>query len=419
MCALQQPEQLDVQIRPEMNHDSVAQESGLGSRRVRVLRAVDELEELRPIWTSWQRHPNADMDLYLRTVRSLPGVIRPNVLVLDGADGPKALLLGRLEHGAVEVRIGYRSLIKCRARIMTFIHGGHLGGASPLDSEALMLKVLSLLKQREADAAFFNNIDTRSSIYQTATVMPGFLVRDHVPIISVHRKMLLSASESDFFQGLSSKHRKKLRWQVKKFADQFGPAVRRRCFMYPDELDVMFRDVEIVAKKTYQRGLGVGFHDDPDTRDRMAIAARVNSLRAHVLYIGDAPVAFWIGVLYHTTFHSQFMGYDPDYGKHSPGMFLILKVIEDLCNAKCSDVAEGIDFGLGDAQYKTVLGNMEWRDASFFMFAPSLTGVFLNALRTSGELLNRTGIRVAASIGLTTKIKRLWRDAVICREDRD
>lgn len=67
------------------------------------------------------------------------------------------------------------------------------------------------------------------------------------------------------------------------------------------------------------------------------------------------------------------MVYDPKYSKHSPGMFLIIRVIEGLCDRHGSDKVTEVDFGLGDAQYKAVIGNREWQESSVYMTSPPKT----------------------------------------------
>jgi len=177
----------------------------------------------------------------------------------------------------------------------------------------------------------------------------------------------------------------------------------------------MIKDVESVARKTYQRGIGVGFVDTEEMRACLGLLARGGRLRAHLLYAAGEPRAFWVGTVHGHTFHSNFMGYDPGLSQYSPGMFLVMRVIEDLCSQEGQGRIREIDFGLGDAQYKRVLGDTQWGEASVYIYAPTLKGISLNALRTSGVLID-TILRAAlerARLFLT--IKRLWRDHAVPR----
>jgi CelD/BcsL family acetyltransferase involved in cellulose biosynthesis len=142
-------------------------------------------------------------------------------------------------------------------------------------------------------------------------------------------------------------------------------------------------------------------------RKRLHLKAEKGWLRAYVLYIGDRPCAFWVGTLYCQEFHSDFMGYDPDYSKYSPGMYLINQVIESFCNS--NEEIAAIDFGLGDAQYKEILGDVQWQDACAYVFAPTLRGLALNAMRTPIMAIDRAGRQALGRVKLLSKLKKLWR----------
>ena len=67
-----------------------------------------------------------------------------------------------------------------------------------------------------------------------------------------------------------------------------------------------------------------------------------------------------------TTFGSDYVGYDAEFGKYSPGMYLVMKVVEGFCDGHREGVTE-VDFGTGHAQYKQVLSNQEWRETSVYI----------------------------------------------------
>jgi CelD/BcsL family acetyltransferase involved in cellulose biosynthesis len=184
--------------------------------------------------------------------------------------------------------------------------------------------------------------------------------------------------------------------------------VRVKCFQRDSELPELFRDAEVIAQKTYQRGLGVGFEDSQAMRDRLGFEARRGGLRAYVLYVADRPSAFWIGTVYKRTFFSSFMGYDPSLARYSPGTFLLLQVIEGFCADNEREVTT-IDFGLGDAAYKQLLGDNEWQEASVYLFGPGLRSVAFNLVRTPVSLLDKVLRRALVRTNLLARVKHLWR----------
>jgi len=77
---------------------------------------------------------------------------------------------------------------------------------------------------------------------------------------------------------------------------------------------------------------------------------------------------------------------------------------------------ETVDFGLGDAQYKEILGKDSWQDISFYVFGITLRSCTLIALRTPIMFLDRVGRRLLEWTNLFGAIKKLWRRKARNRE---
>lgn len=377
---------------------------------VTVLRNAEEVQQVRRIWEQMQRHPNCDIDFYLLLLRCRPEMLRPHVMALYRDERPEAMLIGRILHQRVEFKVGYKTIFKLKVRLLNFVWGGTLGNFSSENSEALLGEIINCLSQGEADMAVFNSIPTDAPIYHAATRVPGFLSRDHFPALQNHRAMVLPGSVEELHSALSRKVWKNQRW--KKLLRDFSGRVTICCLRETAELGRMIRDVEEIAKKTYQRGLGVGFIDNTEMHRCLHLDAQNGRLRTFLLYLADKPCAFWLGTVYQKTFYSGYMGYDPSYGHYSPGMFLVMRTIEYLCSRKHTDVdvIEDIDFGLGDAQYKEILGNRNWQDATVYIFGPTLRGFGVNVLRTPTVVIDRLAKKALERTELLPRIKRFWRD---------
>jgi hypothetical protein len=387
-----------------------------GSLNVRILRSPGELEEIREVWTSWQHHPNIDIDFYLTVNRLRPQILRPHVMVLYRDNHPDALLIGRIVNERIAFSIGYKTILKPKARILRIAYNGLLGNLSPANSEVLVNEILSTLRHGESDLAAFSHVRADSPVYQAARQVPGFLSRDFFPRFQLHRSMTVPATVEDFNQRLSKKVRKNQKWQAKIILQDFSGNIRIDCIREMDGLERMIRDVEEIARKTYQRGLGVGFEDTAEMHERLRLEAEKGRLRAFILYIVDRPCAFWVGTVYQRTFHSDFMGYDPEYGRYSPGMFLMMRVIEGLCEGQGSTDVAQIDFGLGDAQYKEILGNCTWQEASMFIYAPTLKGLALFLLKTPMAFVDHAVRKGLEKTQLLQRVKALWRRRVRGKE---
>jgi hypothetical protein len=391
-----------------------------GELTVRVLRTLPEIEEMRPSWSSWNAHPNCDLDFYLLLLNSKPEIERPHVIVVYRGQQPAAMLVGRIVRRPVDFKIGYARILKTKARLLYFVYGGTLGDFSPDTVRHVLQSILMSLRNGEADSANLNFIRTDCPLYKEALELPGFLSRDRFSSTQQHISMTLPSTPEELYRNLSPKTRQNHRRKARRFEEQF-PDARIACFKDTDDLERMTADIEEVAKKTYQRGLGTGFASNEETRLLLRFQAQKGWLHAYVLYVAGQPCSFWLGTVYSHTFHGNSFGYDPAYARFSPGMYLLIRGIEDLCSQRETHNIQVIDFGLGDAGYKQQLGDTTWEESSPWIFAPSFRGLWLNLLRTPTALADRFARTTIEQIGSASDVKRTWRRLLkrAAREERN
>jgi hypothetical protein len=217
--------------------------------------------------------------------------------------------------------------------------------------------------------------------------------------------MVLAENMDQVFSAFSSGLRAEVRRKKRKIVSDFGDRTRIQCFRDESDLENVIPQVEEVAKKTYQRGLGVGFENSPRLRQRLELCARQQWLRIYLLTIDGKPCAFWIGTVYNGTFYSDYNGYDPSFRDYSLGTFLLISMIEDFC----TDRVGAIDFGFGQAEYKDRFSNCRATKASIFVFSPNLRGLRLNAVRTLTGSIDAALRRMLERTDMLPRIKKFWR----------
>jgi hypothetical protein len=377
---------------------------------LKVVRSIDEIDALRQAWETWPSHRDSDIDFFLMIVDSYPEVVRPHIVALYRNQKLDAFLVGRLEEKVLDFRVGYFHVFHPTVRCLTFVYGAIHGNASDENAEILLREVMNCLRRREADVANLEFVPLHSPLYRAAFSVPGRLSRDTLPAAQAHRVMAIPQTLDEVYKRMSSSRRKTTQNRIRGLDRHPSGASKIVCYRTAEDLDRLFRDAEEIAKKTYHRGLGVGFADNALVRARLSLAARKGWLRGNVLYIGDRPIAFWIGMLYHTTFVSEYLGYDPEFRQSSPGTVLMMRAIEGFCGANHADVVTEIDFGLGDAEYKAALCEESWQEASVGLFSPTTRGLILKLVSTSTRLLDLAARKVLVSTGTLKKLKRVWRD---------
>ena len=381
---------------------------------IKIARSVEEVKELRAIWKKMQCHPNADIDTYLTVLSSREDILRPHVMTLYMNPDPISMVVGRIEYLRLELKIGYKVLFTPRIRSLTIVYGGILGKTTPETTEVLFLELMNNLAKGEADAISFSNLRTDSEMYRLATTMPNVLFRSFFKVPNLHWRMTVPRRMDEFYQTIDYKFRKNLRRSVRKLVKVYPDNVTVQCFREKHEVDRFMRDAEEIAKKTYQRGLDVGFIDNVENRRLITLAAERGWLRSYVLYIDGNPVSFEKAFQYGNILFCGASGYDPAYYHVEPGTNIFLKVIEELCH---DEAIAYIDFGFGDAQYKRDYSDQNWEEEAVYIFAPKLKNLAINLIRTMLIAASRFAEELLKRTGLAQKIKRYWRNRLAGKEE--
>jgi hypothetical protein len=375
---------------------------------VRILRSIEEVESLRSFWSTRSGLRDSDIDVFLTTFKNTPAAIAPYVVVLYRGGDPTALMAGRIDHRRLSFRVGYVSLFKPLAKVITFTYGALRGDASPDNCDRLVREVIASLKKGEADVALLEYIDADSFLASSAKRMPGLLARDYFSPIRPHRKRQLPGSVGQMYAALSGNERKHFRKISKFLTSTFSVQLKIDLSDKPGDLERTLQVVEEIAKKTWQRTLGNGFAISSPIVEFFKTQAERGWLRTYLLYLEDKPCAFWIGAVYQGTFFSDFMGYDPEYARYSPGMYLLSRMMEDFC----SQGVQAIDFGFSDEEWKRRFGNVQWAETTRYVFALTPKGLRLSAMKAITVLLHEPARALLARTNLVARAKKGWRRIV-------
>ena len=371
-----------------------------------VARSVEEALALRETWTALPiESPHADLDFYLAVIDEREEVVRPHAVVLLDDGAPSALLAARLEHVPLVASVGYREVYRPRVRALMLVPGGVVAPSRPAARE-LVGSLLHSLREREADVVVFPSLRHDSELFAEVQDVFRPFRRSHFAEVRTHRRLRLPATFEDFLAARSRKVRSGIRYDAKRLEQRLGDRLRIERLGAPADLDRIFRDIVRIAELTYQKGLGAAFLDTPELRRLTSLSLERGWFRAWVLYDEETPIAFWQGAVYGRTYHSAATGYDPSYGRDRVGIYLLSRVISDLC---ADPQVDTFDFGFGDADYKRHFSDEAWNESDLVVFAARPRPLAINTTRTA-VMGGAYGIRRALDrIGLTDRIKAAWR----------
>ena len=378
-----------------------------GNYKVRVLERVEDLEEVREYWEAMQWHPYADIDYYILSARIEPGFEQPFVVAVLKDELPTALFIGRVIQKTLQWKIGYKKLGESNVRCLEIVYGGILGELSEIAIRYLLETLLRYLKSGKADLVHFNHLNVESPLYTAARKQPGVFCRDVITSHNPHMKSHLPESFDLFLKNASGNLRQNIRRWRNRVEKGFADENIVRCYTQVKDIDRAMDKVNHIALKTYQHSMGVGFQYNEDTRRKWRLLAERGVLRAYVLYLQEAPCAFWTFYLYKGLAQSIETGYDPEYKYYHPGMILLVSIIKELCiDPKC----DAIDYGLGDAHYKQQFGNERWLEASMNIYAPTVKGQWIRFLSVLTEGSTSVAKKLLLRMKVFDRVKRLWRN---------
>ena len=364
-----------------------------------------ELEVVRPFWEASQRHPEADYEFFRFLVSTRPEILSPCVFALYDGDRPVGLLSGRIEKASISFRLGYLTLFRMSVRQLVLVKGG-LMGEGGLDAMRIFLAALDdLLRREHLDRAFFEQT-------RLASEFPELLQRMFKPWrlllrgeVYEHRYLRLPNQWDEFLALRSRKHRYRLKNLSVPLDRDFENRWEIREYRRAGAVAEFVAAAESIARRTYHRGMGVGFSASDEMTRRIGMDADRGNLRGYVLWIDGGPAAFWYCTVYARTLHMNATGYCPEYREYEPGTVLLMRLLA----AHCGTGIGTVDFGPGDADYKARFASEHYLESPVSLFAATPRGVLLKTVLGTLTGAGSAARRVLNRFRLTGYIRTRWR----------
>jgi hypothetical protein len=377
-----------------------------------IATSVEEIEAIRPIWEKILREEpepkiSANIDRYLSIVEFSKKELQPYVITLFHNDKPKVMVIAWIGNYKVKCKIGYLKIFKPSMHCLSTVYGGVLGQPANEACSVLIQELMNLLKQGSFDLIYFNNLNTDSHIYNLSRKIPGFLSRDHIPVVNLHWQTPIPDDKEQFRKTLSRNEKRNIRRHTKQLEKKASRPVELKSYHRLTDLDEFISIASKISSVTYQKTLTGGFTDSNHVRSLLTQHVKKDRLRAYILYAGSEPIAFEFGLVYNSTYFAAHRGFHPDWSCGSPGSILLLKVLEEF--SQDPDIMT-YDYGFGDAPYKQRYGKNCWSEASIHIFAPRPYPIFVNTIRTFFIALNNSLKYILRKFGVISNAKRIWRN---------
>jgi hypothetical protein len=373
---------------------------------VELARSPADVERLAAAWdrVEWGRE-EAERDYFLTRLDARPGVTGLfGILVLNG-DEPVAALAARREDRRLPTAFGYRVVYAPRVRLLQVVDGGVVV-QHPAALEPLVGALRTELARIGTDAVAVPVLPVDSPLFAALERLGGPLEQQRFLTTYTRRRLVLPESFEAFLASRTQKVRRGIRYDSKKLVDALGDELAVEIMREPESFERLVAEVDGIAVSTYQRALGAGFADTPEQRGIIRIGLEKGYVRAYLLYHRGTPIAYWVGSVYRGTMFLRATGFDHAYARNRVGVYLLMRVIDDLCADPAVDV---LDFGPGDAEYKRLFTNDGVVERNLVVFAPTFRARRINATRTAILGSARLVRRVVDATRLTARVRSRWK----------
>lgn len=373
--------------------------------KIRIIKTFEELETVRTYWERWQNHPNNDFAQFKMVCQLRPEVECPCVAVIEHNGQPHALLVGRLERTQFAPPFGYLKPVKIPIKVMTVLHQGILGQMDEKMAMDSVQYLWSLLGSGVADVIEFHYLPENSPLLQALRLYGSRWFCEKKPRWSLNWQTTLPAEGGFLEHKFRGKRRHEIRRIQRKLESEFPGRVSWHWMSRFEDVLGLCARLEEVASRTYQRGLDAGFMDNEEHRQRFALFARQGRLRVQLLEIDGRIRAFWLGTVWQDVFYLSETSYDPDLRRYDVGTLSFIRMADEAA----LEGVRRLDFGLGDALYKQRFGDQSWREATVWLFAPTVKGMALRSILRLSIMLDKAARLILQRVKLADKLKTRWR----------
>ena len=219
----------------------------------------------------------------------------------------------------------------------------------------------------------------------------------------------LTTGYETYLASFSSKSRSTLKRKLRKFHDLSGGKAQWTQFRTKEEVARFLPVARELSAKTYQeRLLGAGLPTSDEFTADVLARAEHEEVRAYILFLHDRPVSYLYLPVEGGRVIYAYLGYDPAYAEHSPGIVLQMLALEALFAEPRLSI---FDFTEGAGQHKQLFATHS-EDCADVLFVKRAT--LTSAVATAHAGFTRAEAqltRMLDRIGVKGYLKRLLRKA--------
>jgi hypothetical protein len=284
---------------------------------------------------------------------------------------PLAIGLHKLKYA-----VGVRTLFSIPIKVVSLL--GSIPLIPPLHDICDQFFGTVLKSFPDCQAVYLDSVLVGSFLWEylrtSEQIKNDFLI--HIPDgTRSHFCLILPDSFEKYLAGFKSKRRSELKRRLKYFNESFNNETELRRIDSVHQVAEFLEKAAIISKNSWQnKQMGPRINTDERNCKILCTLANKGLLRSYLLTCRGEPCAFRISYQLGDRFVSAETGYDLKFEEYSPGKILTLRMIEDMTTYH---PPKYLDFGIGNAQWKRDLCNLQLEDATIYLMRKTLLNYVL------------------------------------------
>ena len=380
------------------------------TNEVRILRSREELEPLVPAWIDATIHPQAHPDVFFRLCDADDVILRPHVPVELNPDGSiRGMMVSRLEYSRF-VRAGrYLPLPQPMAKTVIVPFDGIIGSHAAESAPRLLAALMKTMDDGEADVVDLPFMPMEHPVRAALLAMPDRRFQSATANENAHWHIDVETGFDEQLKLLGRSTRGTLRNNLNRFQRDFKDRMEIRTYDSSSDLDELMTLSEIVATKSYHRGLDVGFSTSVRERAVYEGAHAMGALWARVMLIDGKPAAFIHAFKWKKRLFGTYMGFDREFTKLPLGTIILFESLRTMCG---SGEVDTWDFGPGEAEYKSRICTRKDDEEQRTLFAKNLRALRIKATTTTFSRFENLLKFILRKLDLEVRLKTAMRNRV-------
>ena len=253
--------------------------------------------------------------------------------------------------------------------------------------------------------------DGAQGLYRRSQPLPSDAPPTSVPgwiayVVNRNERQLIDLRQSfeEYLRHFSRKARVRVKGEVRRFSEAAGGSIDWRIYRTVEEIQEFHRLARDISQRTYQEKLfDKGMPAGPDALEKLRRLAAADRVRGYILFWQRLPISYIYCPAVGNHLILGYLGFRPEFAKHSPGTVLMFLAVESLFVERRFDA---MHLGGGKALHKRVFATHTIPSASVLYLQRTPGNLIVVASHRQWQQFSKSAVDLVDRIGVKQRLRR-------------